>query len=595
MDLKKIFLAIKLFRKAFGNYKLKILVMAMLGFVGGLMGGIGIGAVVPLFSFIAKGSTDTVDNFSILIQKLFVLIHLPYGLTTLIIFIVSLFIIKAVFLYVANYIDAKITFDYEKEVRSNLFRKTLDATWPYLLEQKIGHLETTLITDTTKSAGVLNLISDIILITTSLVAYSVVALSISVPITLITLALGIIIFFTLKPLLYRIRRLSERWAKSSKAVANQVGEFTIGTKTIKATSTEDGVFTKIQKYFEELREARLKLAILGNLQIAFQEPTSLLLVVGIFALSYSKPGFQLASFITVIYLVQKMSSFMQAIQNRLNGINETLPFLKNTVNYAEQADLHKETDGIKYNQFIFEKYLDFKNVEFSYTNNRKVLTSVNFKLGRGKMVGLIGPSGSGKTTVVDLLLKLFEPSAGNIFLDDKDISDINIKIWRENIGYVSQDIFLLSDTVSNNIKFYDSSISDQDVIDAARMANIYDVIQEYPDKFLAIVGERGVKFSVGQRQRIVLARALARKPKILVLDEATSALDNESEALIQKTLENLRGKITILIIAHRLSTVMGCDELIAIENGKIVEQGSPSELLKNTNSYFFRTYNVGMK
>ena len=175
----------------------------------------------------------------------------------------------------------------------------------------------------------------------------------------------------------------------------------------------------------------------------------------------------------------------------------------------------------------------------------------------------------------------------------RDISEINTTSWRKNIGYVSQDIFLLSDTIENNIRFYDPSISDQDIADAAKMANIYDVIQDQPDTFRTVVGERGVKFSVGQRQRIVLARVLARKPKILILDEATSALDNESEALIQRALENLKQKMTIIIIAHRLTTVMGCDKLVAIENGRIIERGTPDELLKNTDSYFYRTYNVG--
>jgi len=133
------------------------------------------------------------------------------------------------------------------------------------------------------------------------------------------------------------------------------------------------------------------------------------------------------------------------------------------------------------------------------------------------------------------------------------------------------------------------------MIEAAKMANVYDIVQEQPDKFSAMVGERGVKFSVGQRQRIVLARILARKPKLLILDEATSALDNESEALIQNTLTGLREKMTIFIIAHRLSTVMNCDRLIALENGSVIEQGAPEELLKDENSYFYKTYNIGVR
>lgn len=567
--------------------------MAGLGFIGGLMGGIGIGAIVPLFSFVANNQSGGSNTISKFIEKLFSMAHLDYTLATLIILVTCLFVIKAVFSYFANYISARITANYERATRNELLKQTLSASWPYLLEQKIGHLETVLITDVTKSAGVLDLLSGTILVATNLLAYSIVALNISAPITLITLALGIVLFFVLKPLLYKVRKLSRSWALNSKTVANQVAEYTIGAKAIKTAVVERHVLAKIQTFFNELREAKIKLAVYGNLQVSFQEPLSLILVVSIFAFSYAKPGFQFASFLAVIYLVQKMFAFMQSIQGRLSGINESVPFLKAVTRYNDQATQHAEDAKTGTHDFRFNEHLEFNNVVFGYNRDKEVLSGINFRVKKGEMVGLIGPSGSGKTTVVDLILKLFKPSAGAILLDGKDISEIHTASWRKNIGYVSQDIFLLNDTIENNIRFYDPSISDQDITDAAKMANIYNVIQDQPDTFRAVVGERGVKFSVGQRQRIALARVLARKPKILVLDEATSALDNESEALIQKTLENLKQKMTIIIIAHRLTTVMGCDKLIALENGKIIEQGTPDELLKNTNSYFYKTYNVG--
>ena len=557
------------------------------------MGGIGIGAIIPLFSFVANKQSDSTDNISRAIENFFGILHLEYNLTTLIVLISLLFIIKAAFTFFASYISAKITADYEREMRNTLFKKTLGASWPYLLEQKVGHLETILITDTSKSSGILDLLSGAILISTSLLAYSFVAINISVAITLVTLGSGVVLFFILKPLLYKIRKISQRWADSSKLVTSQVSEYIIGSKTIKTLAVENRVIAKIQKHFDELREARVKLVVYGSLQTSFQEPVSLILIAGLFAFSYLSPGFQFASFIAVIYLVQKMFSFMQSIQGRLNGINETVPFLKAVTDYEERTSHFIENSGNNSIKFKFNESVRFNNIRFSYANNKDVLSDVSFEIRKGETVGLIGPSGTGKTTLADLLLKLFRPTEGKILTDGIDVSDIDTHSWRSNIGYVSQDIFLLSDTIRNNIGFYDPNISDRDIEVAAKMANIYDVIQEQPDKLSSVVGERGLKLSAGQRQRIVLARALVHKPKILVLDEATSALDNESEALIQKALENLKGKITILIIAHRLSTVMNCDKLIALENGKIVEQGSPRELLMDKNSYFYKTYNTG--
>jgi ATP-binding cassette subfamily B protein/subfamily B ATP-binding cassette protein MsbA len=208
------------------------------------------------------------------------------------------------------------------------------------------------------------------------------------------------------------------------------------------------------------------------------------------------------------------------------------------------------------------------------------------------MVGLIGPSGAGKTTIVDLVLRLFELNKGEILIDGINISQIDIAQWRKNIGYVSQDIFLINDTIANNIKFYDESIIEKDIEEAARMANIYDFIQGCPEKFSTIIGERGVLLSAGQRQRIIIARILARQPKILILDEATSALDNESEKQIQRVIENLKNRITVFAIAHRLSTLINSDRLLVLENGKIIESGRPRELLGNKSSYFYKVYYI---
>ena len=208
------------------------------------------------------------------------------------------------------------------------------------------------------------------------------------------------------------------------------------------------------------------------------------------------------------------------------------------------------------------------------------------------MVGLIGPSGAGKTTIVDLLLRLFRPQNGELLIDGTNIDEVDKKSWHDNIGYVSQDIFLINDTIENNIRFYNSSLNHKDIAEVTKSANIYDFIESLPDKLQTFVGERGVQLSGGQRQRIVLARILARKPSILVLDEATSALDNESEHKIQEAIKGLRGKLTILIVAHRLSTVMHADKIAVIKDGIIAEEGSPQELLSNTESYFYKNYNI---
>ena len=323
----------------------------------------------------------------------------------------------------------------------------------------------------------------------------------------------------------------------------------------------------------------------------FLQPIVLIFICLVFAFSYKSADFNFAVLAAIIYLIQRIFQYIQQLEISLQRINESYPFLKSSLSYEAEVLTHQEAvTGSK--PFNFNRSLEFDGVGFDYNSDSRVLDKVSFGVDKNEMVGLIGPSGAGKTTVVDLILRLFEPLSGRILLDGVDISEIDIKDWRQKIGYVSQDMFLINGTVAENIRFYNDAISDEEVVTAAKMANIYDFIQTCPDKFETIVGERGVLFSAGQRQRIVIARILAQQPELLIMDEATSALDNESEGKIQKVIENLKGKITVFVIAHRLSTVIATDQLLVLKEGKIMEQASPEELLKNKESYFYKLYNL---
>ena len=221
-----------------------------------------------------------------------------------------------------------------------------------------------------------------------------------------------------------------------------------------------------------------------------------------------------------------------------------------------------------------------------------VLRGLSFTVPKGNTIGIIGKSGAGKTTVFDLILRLLKPNSGTITIDGKDIDGIDLHQWRHRIAYVPQDAFLLNDTIRNNIRFYDPNVTDADVERVVETAYLNEFVFELPEKLETVVSERGVRLSGGQRQRIAIARALARKPEILLLDEATSALDVESEKYIQQAIEGLKGKMTIVIIAHRLSTVAHSDSLLVLDAGKIVESGKPADLLKDKETYYSRMYDI---
>jgi len=587
----KLIAIIKLSKQAFGKYKLQILLLIILGFITGALEGIGINATIPMISLATKEKVGETDAISQAVEKVFLYFNIDFSLKYLLILICSLFIFKALALLFCNYTKFRITANYEEQTRNSLFNKTINANWPYLLKQKLGYLETILKIDILQGSTLLSIISDTVIILTGLIIYTIVAINISLHITLLAFAVGGVLFFCLKPLIRKTRAIAKKVSVINKETAHFVNENIVGIKTVKTMLISHKIIEIGKKYFNKLKKFKIKILLLRCTPNLFFQPIGLIFACILFVFAYKTPGFSLAVFVPITYLIYRIFQYIETLQKNLQNANQAVPYLEEVLRFEKEADENREkSKGSK--SFKFKNALEFRNVSFSYNTDKMVLINLNFNIRKGEMIGLIGPSGVGKTTIVDLILRLFPLDRGEILIDGTNVSKIDIKKWRKNIGYIPQDIFLINDTIANNIRFYDNTITNKEIEKAAKKANIYDFIQALPKKFSSIVGERGVFLSVGQRQRIVIARILAKNPKFLILDEATSALDNESEMRIQEVIENLRNKITVLVIAHRLSTVINCDRLIILEKGKIIEQGVPNELLKDKKSYFYKIYNI---
>ena len=229
--------------------------------------------------------------------------------------------------------------------------------------------------------------------------------------------------------------------------------------------------------------------------------------------------------------------------------------------------------------------LEFKNISFTYPDGTHALKNLSAKIDGGKKVGLVGISGSGKTTFLNLIPRFFNLKHGAIFIDDQNINNINLNSLRKEISLVSQDVILFDDTIKSNILYGNASASDDEIINACKFAAAQDFIEKLPNKYETIIGENGMKLSGGQKQRLSIARAILKDSSIILLDEATSSLDSESEAVIQKAIENLTKNKTTIIIAHRLSTIMNCDKILVFESGQIVAEGSHQFLVNNSSIY----------
>jgi subfamily B ATP-binding cassette protein MsbA len=281
----------------------------------------------------------------------------------------------------------------------------------------------------------------------------------------------------------------------------------------------------------------------------------------------------------IIPPIKQISQAYNTIQKGLVSEERINRILNEPITITNDANSEEYT--------TFNEKIEFKNVHFSYLKGDKgfLLKDINLTIPKGKVIALVGKSGSGKTTLTDMLLRFYEPDIGEILIDSKNIQKIQIASLRQLISLVSQDSFLMNDTIKNNITF-GKDYPDEAIIAAAKMANAHEFISQLPDQYNTCVGDRGANLSGGQRQRISIARAILRNSPILILDEATSSLDTENEKIIQDTIQKIKHNRTIIIIAHRLSTIMNADSIVVLNKGEIVEQGTHQELLNKKGHYF---------
>ncbi|KAL1791347.1 ATP-binding cassette sub-family B member 5 [Sigmodon hispidus] len=353
---------------------------------------------------------------------------------------------------------------------------------------------------------------------------------------------------------------------------------------------------ELQRYTQNLKDAKdvgIKKAIasklsLGAIYFFINGAYGLAFWYGTSLIFGGEPGYTIGTILAVFFSVIHSSYCIGSAAPHL----ETFTVARGAAfNIFQVIDKKPNIDNFStagYKPECIEGNIEFKNVSFSYPSRPsvKILKSLSLKIKSGETVALVGPSGSGKSTIVQLLQRLYDPEEGCITVDENDIRAQNVRHYREHIGVVSQEPVLFRTTIGNNIKFGREGVSEEEMEQAAREANAYDFIMALPKKFNTLVGERGIQMSGGQKQRIAIARALVRKPKILILDEATSALDTESESAVQTALEKASKGRTTIVVTHRLSTVCGADLIVAMKEGMVAEKGTHAELMAKQGLYY---------
>ena len=501
-------------------------------------------------------------------------------------------IFQFLFVYFTNILGQKVVFD----IRTNLFSRIMKFKMSYYDKSSVGRLVTRSVNDMETiasifSQGLFMIFADLILM-----------LSVISVMIYLSLKLSIIVFAVL-PFILIATRFFQRAMKSAfnevrSEVANLnsfVQERISGIKEIQIFNREEVEQKSFIKINEKHKNAWLKTVWYNSIffpiaEISTSITIGLLVWFGGRLVGVEFSGVTIGTIFLFIQLSQMLFRPLRQIADKFNTLQMGMVAANRVFKILDTSDFIKNS-GINKNNLI-EGKIKFDELSFSYSESKPVFDKLNLSINSGEKVAIVGSTGSGKTTLINLILRFYESNSGNIFIDNRNIKDIDLKNLRSQISLVTQDIFLFADSIFNNITLFKPNISIDDVKKAAKEIGIHEFINKLPGGYYYNVRERGVMLSEGQKQLISFLRAYLSNPRILILDEATSSIDSKTEKLIQYATSKIIQNKTSIIIAHRLSTILNSDKIIVLENGEIVESGSHEQLINIEDGFYKKLYEL---
>lgn len=503
--------------------------------------------------------------------------------------LIIVYIIKNAFLLYSNYAQYDFSTRVQKELSVKMLYSYMSRPYMFFLNTNTSEILRGCSSDITSVYNIIDYLCTILsqILTVLLIGvfliYSDPIIAISVLCLMFAVLLGIVLFY--KP---AIRKAGNRNLDLSTLKNKILVQATNGIKEIFVMQRKELFLDSYEEASDKSRRVQRTYNVLSNSPDRIVEGVCISGIIGIVCLRLVNDSADMIAFIPklaafamaafkILPSVGKLANRMAGIIYNKPGLEKVYNNVSEANNYAEQMEkyiLDQGTKSKRSENLKFQKQLSIKHVFWQYENQKKpVLTDVDLTLKKGESIAFIGASGAGKTTLSDIILGLLQPPKGTVEMDGIDVYTIPVQ-WAHIVGYVPQSIFLMDDTVRNNIVFGlpADTIDDQYIWDALEKAQLKEFVEKLPYGLDTIVGERGVKFSGGQRQRVAIARALYNKPEILVLDEATAALDNETETAVMESIDALQGQITMIIVAHRLTTIRNCDRIYEIRDGIAVER-----------------------